>query len=496
LRQTSISKKKMFDISRRSFLGSSVAFAAFWALPSFAIVKNFTRYKAGKMQDGPLAMTNELTEFIVGMKNEDIPPEMYEHAKVALLDLTGAMLAGKDEPVTKRLLQMAQYSGGKQQSTIIGHGTKMSVLQAALINGAAAHALDFDDSSDRFWGHPSCSIFTSLLALGEAEGKSGTDILSAYLIGLQVGMVTADSVGEEMYRAGFHCTSSIGIIASGAACARLLNLDSKQTSNALAIATTQSFGLKRSFGTDCKPFHSGQAAQGAVTAALLAREGFTGAEDILEGPNGLLQVFGGKVNDFALGTLASNWSVKDLSTKYHASCHWTHSPIEAALLIKNENKLVAEDIKSIEIICSEIALGTADVKQPQVGLQGKFSIPYCVANALVTGNTGLPAFTDEAVNSQEIKSLIENTTVHAHPKAENFEARVTIMTNGGDRYSRDINVMEQTLSLDEKRTRVKEKYTGIAAPILGKSKTDRLADAILDLDKMDNVKELMNQLSG
>jgi 2-methylcitrate dehydratase PrpD len=436
-------------------------------------------------------MTRQLAQFVAATDQAAIPDAFYEHAKVALLDWIGVTLASREEPLVKLLLQFVDHGGGNEQSAIVGYGVKKTATQAALVNGAASHAMDFDDTMAEFWGHPSASLFASLLALGELERKNGRDLLASYLIGLKAGLVVADSVGEEMYAGGFHCTSTLGIIASGAACARLLGLDEPQTTNALGLAATQSFGLKGSFGTMCKPFHAGHAAEGAVMGALLAREGFTGADDILEGPNGLLEAFGGAVNDYAMGSLGRTWGVERLAQKYHASCHWTHSAIEAASAIKTKNGVQPQDITSIEIICSGIALATADVEQPRTGLEGKFSFPYCVANALVTGDTGLAAFTDEAVRSPEISSLIEKTTVRSHPKAENFDSRVIIETGGGERYVEDVNVMEELPALDEKRVRVREKFTGIASPILGARVAERVVEAVLNLENFDDVSQLI-----
>ncbi len=441
-------------------------------------------------------MTRQLARFVAATDQAAIPDVFYEHAKVALLDWVGVTLASKEEPLVKLLLQFADRTGGNEQSSIVGYGVKKTATQAALINGAASHAMDFDDSMAEFWGHASASLFASLLALGELERKNGRDLLASYLIGLKVGLVIADSVGEEMYAAGFHCTSALGVIASGAACARLLGLDEPQALNALGLAATQSFGLKGSFGTMCKPFHAGRAAEGAVMGVLLAREGFTGADDIFEGPNGLLEAFGGAVNDYAMGSLGRTWGVERLAQKYHASCHWTHGPVEAALAIKAGHDVQAQNITSIQIICSEIALATADVKQPRTGLEGKFSIPYCVANALVTGDTGLAAFTDEAVSTPEITSLIEKTTVRAHPKAENFDSRVIIETSGGDRYVDDANVMEELPELDEKRVRGREKFTEIASPILGARVAETVAEAVLSLETIDDVSELVALVNG
>lgn len=494
--KTIVADPTQFVFSRRAFLGSTLTLTVASVLPTASEVHASENSDIGKTGSSPLAMTKMLAKFIADTNNNEIPADMYEHAKIALLDTVGVTLAAKEEPLTKKLLHLADFLGGNKQSTVIGHAVRKSVSQAALINGAASHALDFDDTSARFWGHATCSIYSSLLALGELEHKNGREFLAAYLIGLEVGFITADSVGEEMYRAGFHNTGTLGIVASGAGCARLLGLDKDKASNALAIATTQSSGLKRSFGTMCKPFHAGKAAEGAVMAALLARDGFTGADDILEGPNGLLVAHGGKVNDFAMGTLGRKWGVEDLFQKYHAACNWIHSPIEAALAIKKDKKLKADNIQSIQIVTSDIALKTADVVQPRNGLEGKFSIPYCVASALESGNTGISAFTDEAVSSPKIQALIAKTKVRAHPKAEPFDARVIVQTTDGNRYSQDYNVMENIPTIEEKKVRVRQKFEETASPALGLPKTEKAAEAILNLENVDDVSMLLDLLSG
>ncbi len=416
-----------------------------------------------------------------------------EHAKLALLDWTGVTVAGSNEPLAQKLLKYSEFLGGNKQSSVLGHRMKMSVTQAALVNGSSSHAHDFDDSHGVFRGHPSASIFASLFALAELENKSGEDFLTAYIIGLHSALAVAECNGEEIYMKGLHNTSVLGIIASAAASARLLGLNEEQTLNALGIATTQAFGLKCSFGTMCKPFHAGHAAEGAVTAVLLARDGFTGAHDILEGPNGLFEAMGGTANEDALANLGKKWGIKQLAVKYHASCHWTHSPIEAGLAIQRDNSLRYQDIESIEIVVSEIALKTADIQQPETGLQGKFSIPYCAVNALVTGKTGIDAFTNDAVANPEIKALISKTTVRITEELGSvFAASAIIKTKDGKTYTAEIDVMKEFPGVSEKAVKVKQKFNDIIIPILGKEKTSAVTNAILALEDMDNINQLLD----
>ena len=438
-----------------------------------------------------LGMTRQVAQFIVNTKESDIPAEAYEHAKLAVLDWLGVTLAGASDPLVRKLVDFSASVGGIPQSSVLGYNTKKTVTQAALINGAASHTLDFDDSHAVFSGHPSASVVATVLALAEKERKSGRGLLAAYLVGLQAGFVVAESGGDEIYARGMHNTSALGVIASAAAAAHLLDLDEEQTLNALAIAATQSFGFKRSFGTMCKPLHAGVAAEAAVMAALLARDGFTGAADIFEGPNGLFEVWGGSVNEEALASLGREWGVKDLSVKYYASCHWTHGAIVTALQIADRDGVVPADITAIEFTVSPIAFETAGVIHPTTGLEGKFSIPYTAANALVTGNVGIQGFTDEAVKNTDIATLIDKTKiVTGDTGGSPFFTRATIETTDGKRYSATIDVMENLPGLDEKRVGVKKKFDDLVVPILGEEKAKNVEATILNLETVDDVSDI------
>jgi 2-methylcitrate dehydratase PrpD len=335
------------------------------------------------MSGNGAGFTAKLASFIVNTKEQNIPEWAYEHAKVAFMDWLAVTFAGKDDPLVKILIDYADMVGGKKQATIIGHHMKKDVSSAALINGSASHTLDYDDTLVSFFGHPSVTVFPSLLALSEWRGKSGKDFLTAYIIGLQVGGTIGSCASLDHYMAGWHATSTLGHIASAAACARLLGLSEKQTMYALGIGATQSSGLKRVFGTMCKPFHAGRSSQSGLLAALLAEQGFTSAEDIFEGPQGFFEALRGKANDDIVNILGQLWDIQNLQQKYHASCHATHSPLEAALSIIKGEKIELDDIKSITVHASTLSLSAAGKTEPASGLEGKFCIPYCVANALL-----------------------------------------------------------------------------------------------------------------
>jgi len=436
------------------------------------------------MENEPMGMTGRLADFIVTTKSSDISSEVFEHAKVAFLDWIGVTLAGKNDPLVIKLMELEDAMGGQEQATIIGHGKKKSVSQAALINGSASHALDYDDSMIPFLGHPSVTLFPGILALSEWKQKSGHQFLTAYIIGLKAGVTIASCAGLEHYLSGYHGTSTMGAFASAAACARLMGLNSQQTVYALGIAGTQAGGLKRVFGTMCKPFHAGRASQIGVISALLANNNFTSAEDILEGPSGFFQAMKGAVNEEVLKTLGQTWMIENLAQKYHASCHATHSPIEASLSIVRRENIPVENIKSIKIFVSQTALSAAFKNEADTGLEGKFSIPYCVANALLRGNTGLQAFTDEKVKDLQIKKLMAKILIYQDSGITALDAKVEIETLEGKTYSAYSDIFKEIPDLDEKRKKIKAKFSDLSAPVLGSQKTDELFKKVSDLENV------------
>jgi len=447
------------------------------------------------MEEPSLGMTRRLARFVAETRGDLIPGEAYEHAKVALMDWLAVTMAGKDEPLVAKLIAYADLLGGKEQATVLGHGIKKNVSQAALINGAASHALDYDDTLMSFMGHPSVTLFPGVFALGEWKRKSGADLLASYLVGLKVGVSVGSCAGLDHYLAGFHGTATMGVLAAGAACSRLLELDEQQTVYCLGIAGTQSAGLKRVFGTMCKPFQAGRASEVGVMAALLAADGFTSAEDILEGPSGLFQAMRGAVKEEVLASLGRTWEIENVAQKYHASCHGTHSAIEAALSVFHKEGLSVHDIRAIRVHTSQTALSAAFRTEAHTGLEGKFSIPYCVANALLRGDTGLQAFTDEKVASPDVQALMERISTHVETGMTAMEARVEVETTAGKVHSAFSDIFNEIPDLPVKRKKIENKFLDLCEPVLGGERTRRLIEAIGSFERLDPVRTFLEVLA-
>ncbi|MDY6935120.1 MAG: MmgE/PrpD family protein [Spirochaetota bacterium] len=442
-----------------------------------------------------MGLTKTIAKFIVDTKETDIPSAAYDHSKVAFMDWLAVTMAAKDDPLVEKLIRYADQMGGFEQASIIGHNMKKTVSQATLINGSASHALDYDDTLATFLGHPSVTIFPSILAISEWKEKSGHDFLTAYIIGIKVGATVGMCAGGEHYLIGWHGTSTLGHFASAAACARLLGLNEEQTVNALGIAGTQASGLKRVFGTMCKPFHAGKSSDAGLLSALLAREGFTSADDILEGAHGFFQVLKGQENEDVINTLGKTWEVENIAQKYHASCHATHSPIEAARNIVQKENINLDDIESIKISSSQLSCDAAGKTEVNTGLEGKFSIPYCVANALLRGNTGMQAFTDEKVNDQKIKDLMTKISLVLDDQKLGLESTVEIETKDGRVNSAFSDILQEIPEYEVKKDKIKAKFLDLCSPILGEAKTIEIVEDIFSLENQANMKGFIEKFN-
>src|SRR5512144_3149045 len=248
-------------------------------------------------------VTSMLAEFVAKSRPEDCPEAALHAARRAVLDCLGVMLAGSVEPAARILQRVAQAEGGLPVATVVGTGRRTGAVWAALCNGTAAHALDFDDTNFALMGHPSAPVLSAALAAGELALADGLAVLHAFLLGFEVETTLAEVINPAHYEHRWHATCTLGTLGAAAAAARLLELDGTQARHALAVAASQSSGLKENFGTMTKPFHAGHAARSGVLSPPMAREGWTASEHALEGPQGFFSVLG--AGQRALGPLAT-----------------------------------------------------------------------------------------------------------------------------------------------------------------------------------------------
>jgi 2-methylcitrate dehydratase PrpD len=370
-------------------------------------------------------------------------------AKVCILDTIGVMLAGYPEPCTQILLKTSGVATAPGPALIFGSARRTGVLDAALINGTASHALDFDDFSGIMGGHHSVPLVSTLLALAEERGGTGEELIAAYVIGVEVEIRLARAVNFHHYDKGWHPTATLGIFGAAAAACHLLKLDPARTTMALCIAASLAGGLKANFGTMTKPLHIGQCCRNSLLAALLAEGGFDAATDAFEHPQGFLNVFNGP-GTFNMTKLFENWGEpweiesKSIGLKQFACCGSTHPAINMALRLRREEGIASVDIARIEIFPHGRRLRHTNTPHPQTSLEAKFSVQYVVARALRDGVLRLRDFEGDAHFDPEIRRLLDLTTAVPHPDmADDAEgqwgAEVIVTLKDGRRLARRVD---------------------------------------------------------
>ncbi|HEY3190009.1 MAG TPA: MmgE/PrpD family protein, partial [Solirubrobacteraceae bacterium] len=396
------------------------------------------------------------------------------------------------EPLTDILVASVAGTADGAPATLIGRRERAPWVGAALVNGAAGHALDFDDTHTVMSGHPSVPVVPALLALVEREGMSGPDLLAALVAGIELECRLAALLGPGHYAAGFHATATVGAFGAAAACAHLLGLDEERWLHALGIAGTQAAGLKSSFGSMAKPLHAGRAAETGLLAALLARGGFTANPSILEAPQGFAATHAGtEPRSDALDRWAGRFLVRDTLFKYHAACYLTHAAIEAARSLRARHALAPERIARVELRVDPSLLAVCDVAEPRTGLEGKFSLRATTAMALLGDDTADPAtFTDARMADPGLVCLRDRVTVVPVVGTGATRTTVTVHTGSG-RLEAEADTGIPAADLRAQRERLETKFLALATPVLGRTRAEALAAAALGAHELSDAAELV-----
>jgi 2-methylcitrate dehydratase PrpD len=367
------------------------------------------------------------------------PAEARRRAAAAFLDTVGVALAGASEPAAKAVQQMISMLGAGR-SQVLGTDMCATPVGAALANGTAAHALDYDDMCFVSLAHPSAPLVPATLAASELRGASGQAMLDAYVLGFEIEARIGKRIHPRHYQRGWHATSTLGSLGAAAACSRLLGLDRSATGHALSIAASQASGLKENFGTMLKPLHAGLAAQNGVMAALLAERGLTGSELALDGPQGLLTAMDGQHPDLgdAADDLGTRWEILDtgITVKLYPSCAGTHPALDGLLLLRQRERFTAVDVDRVEIDVDSITPTILIYDRPATGLEGKFSMPFCAAAAIVYGRVGIDTFEPGPLADPDVRTLMSRVTMRVDTTFDGAapaltQSRVTVRLHDG-----------------------------------------------------------------
>ncbi|MXW34755.1 MAG: MmgE/PrpD family protein [Chloroflexi bacterium] len=447
-----------------------------------------------------MTLARDLAAAVTALERTDLDAEAVRWAQLGITDAIACAIAGSQEAAPRLAIAAVGANHEEGPCLLLGLGRRTGPLSAALVNGVAAHALDFDDVNDVLGGHPSAPLVPALLALGEAYGASGSELLLAYVAGFEAECKIGLAVNFHHYDKGWHPTATLGVFGAAAASAKLLRLSEEETATALSIAASFASGLKANFGTMTKPLHVGHASRNGAFAALLAREGFTAGEAAFEHEMGFFEVYNGAGTYDAsrvLGEWADPLSVVEpgVGVKPYPCCGSTHAPIDAVRALVSAKQIAPEDVVSVRVLAHPSRIPHIDRPEVHTGLEGKFSIQYCVARAIHDGALRLSHFEDGQATEAAVQALMPGVSIEAGVPRESDErlaVRVEIATRDGATHDWRV---EEAIGTGGARSPIPEadfraKFDDCCTRAMSAESTDRLYALCGDLDAVASVADL------
>jgi 2-methylcitrate dehydratase PrpD len=444
----------------------------------------------------------------------DWPEAAWEATHRAFIDIVAVTIPGAIEPVTRRVFATVQH-WGNGPSVAIGQGARLAVPWAALVNGTAAHALDFDDNFDPAKAHATAVLAPAILALAEQEDASGRACLDAYIAGLQILGRVGQGVNPAHRNRGWHATATVGAVGAAAACARLLKLDATQAAYAVSIATSMAAGFMSQFGTMTKPLHAGLAAKSGVLAASLARNGLDAGLATLDGPTGMNRLMVGPDYEQLRDTLTHVEHGQNLcfetervgepllllssglKLKRFPNCGSAHRAMDGLSDLIATHGLTAEEVEAVHVRAPVTHLNNLMYQVPADALQAKFSLEYGLACILLTGTATLADFTEQAARRPDFAVLYPR--LHRHPvdKAEGeFPTEVEVVLKDGRRFETKVPWPAGSLARPFTEEELWAKFDGCTAGLLPAAALAATREALADLPQLPRITALTAPLAG
>ena len=438
-----------------------------------------------------MEVTKILAQFVVDSRYVDIPAKIRHEATRSVLNWLGCAVGGSHHPTIDIALSALAPFSGPAQASVLGRSECLDIMHAALINGISSHVFDFDDTHLKTVIHPSGPVASALLALAELRPMSGADFLHAFILGVEVECRIGNAVYPSHYDVGWHITGTTGVFGAAAAVGRMLGLDVQQMTWALGIAATQAAGLREMFGTMCKAFHPGRAAQNGMTAAHLAAKNFTSSTQAIEAPRGFAHVLATARNfDEITGGLGQSWEIALNTYKPFACGIIIHPTIDGCVQLRNEHKLAAAEIAGVALKVHPLVLELTGKKTPRSGLEGKFSVYHSAAVAIIHGEGGETVYSDECVRDPQVVELRDKVSAEVDQEMHEDAARITIKLKDGGVLEKHVEHSIGSLYRPMSDDDLEAKFRGLAADILPAGDTDALIKLCWSVEKLKDAGEI------
>ena len=434
-------------------------------------------------------VTSILAKFVSSHPQRGWSHAVEHEAHRTFLNWVGCAVGASRHESAEAALGAVRMLEPAPQSSILGRADKVDMASAALVNGITSHTFDFDDTHLKTVIHPAGPVASALLALAETTQASGRELMDALVLGVDVECRIGNCMYPEHYDRGWHITGSTGTLGAAAACARLLGLDEERTAWAIGIAASQPIGMREQFGTMTKPFHPGGAARAGLTSALLAKNGFTASARALEAPRGYCQVVSTK-NDWNEITdeLGKRFEISFNTYKPFACGIVIHPLIDAAAQLRGQG-VKAGDVDRVEVRVHPLVVELTGKKEPQTGLEGKFSVFHGAAVAILDGAGGEAQFSDQRVSAPDALALRQKVRAAVDPTLGKEQARVSILLKDGTRHDLRVEHCAGSLARPLTDAELDAKFLALSAPALGSAAASALA-ALRTLPQKRNVADV------
>jgi 2-methylcitrate dehydratase PrpD len=437
--------------------------------------------------------TAAVVERVGSLMDGDLDETAALVARHCILDWFGVALAARQEPLAALLLAQVEQEGARPVATIVGHGLRTSARQAALVNGAMGHALDYDDLSFPATCHVTAAVMPAVLAVAESTQASGEALMRALICGHEAAVLVGLLLGKAHYQRGFHNTGTAGCFGAAAACAALAGLRGADMASAVGIAGSEASGLKAQFGTMTKPLHAGKAAENGVLAAALAARGFSARADILECPQGFAATHGAEPDERRWFERRTVPRIRDSIFKYSAACFGTHPSIIALRGLLDHHQLAPGDVRRIVLSVDEMLGGMCNIAAPRTGLEAKFSLRMNAALVLSGEDTSAPAlYTDAMAARPDLVALSDKVEVRLMPAGwGELVAEVEVETGSAQRYRARHDGSEPESDLGRQDARLRHKFRRLAGEAISADRARELERAIDALQTLRDTADLM-----
>jgi 2-methylcitrate dehydratase PrpD len=474
----------MSNMNRRNFLASAAASIAAAApgLPAPAVA---AEEKSAAGQAAAQGVTRTLARYIVNARYEDLPQNVRKEGTRTLLNWVGVAVGGSHhETVDRAVSALAPFSGPRQAS-LLGRKERFDIMNAAFLNGVSSHVFDYDDTHLKTIIHPAGPVVSAILALSEYRPVSGKDFLNAVVLGVETECRIGNAVYPDHYDRGWHITGTAGVFGAAAAAGKLLGLSEQQMVWALGLAGSQPVGLRESFGSMNKSFNPGRAASNGLFAAILASKDYTSSEGMIEAKRGWANTISTK-QDFREITegLGQRYEAALNTYKPFACGIVIHPSIDAAIQLRNEHKLTADQIARIDLKVHPLVLELTGKKTPQIGLEGKFSVYHSVAVAIIEGAAGERQYSDRAVRDPKVVALRDRVSASIDPAIKPEQVDMTITLNDGRTLHKYIEHAIGSREVPMSDKQLETKFLDLANGVIPEAQARKLLDTCWQVEQL------------